>query len=440
MGHQISSISSVVSDALAIDGGPTIRNQPLPCEWPGTTVIDEQEVEAVAAVVRARSPFRYYGPDLLGQVGALECKFTGYTGQSWALAVNSGTAALSCAMAAMGVGPGKEVLVPAYMWVSTIAAVVRLGAIPVLVDIDDTFTMDPADLQRKITPRSHLITVVHMSGGVGDMKAISAIAQRHDLWLLEDCAQAAGATLDGAPAGSFGDGAIYSFQLNKNMTSGDGGMIVCRDEQIYRRAFACHDLGYARTSEGRLDTSDIRCQLWGQGSRMSELTAAMALVQFGKLATIVGRMRAAKRKILDGIGNIDGITFRRFHDAPGEAGVFMITTYQTPQVCQQFTQALRAEGIVPGPGGCYNVPMTEWGLHIYYNIPSLVHKTSISDDGWPWTHPANSASSHEYGKGTCPQCDDLIARSNIFSIPPDLNDQDITDIIVGFRKVAAHLL
>ena len=166
----------------------------------------------------------------------------------------------------------------------------------------------------------------------------------------------------------------------------------------------------------------------------------MALVQFGKLETIIGRMRAAKRKILDAIGSIDGITFRRFHDAAGEAGVFMITTYQTPQLCQKFTQALRAEGLVPGPGGYYNIPMTEWGLHIYYNIPSLVNKTSISDDGWPWTHPANSDSSYAYDKGACPQCDDLMARSNIFSIPPDLNDQDIADIIAGFRKVAAQLL
>lgn len=264
---------------LALEGGTPVRTLPLPWELPGSHYIGQEELDMLRQVVEARSPFRYYGPDLKHMVDRLEDAFRSRYGKAHALGVNSGTAALHIALAAIGVGPGDEVLVPGYMWVSCLSAVVRLGAIPRLVDIDDTFCMCPDDLKKKIGPRSKAIMCVHMSGAPGHIDQISEIARGAGIALLEDCAQANGASLKGKRVGTFGDIAIMSFQLNKNMTAGEGGMIVCDDESLYNRAFAVHDLGYARDASGRLDVKNEACQLWGIGSRMSEITGAFALAQ-----------------------------------------------------------------------------------------------------------------------------------------------------------------
>ena len=144
--------SKVKSDApktsdLAVNGGTPVRSTPLPLEFPGVHHMDEEEIEAAVRVLRTRSPFRYYGLELQGEVEAFEREFAGFLGIDHCLAVNSGTGALHVALSALGVGPGQEVIVPAYMWVSVVAAVVNLGAIPVLADIDETFGVDAASVE-----------------------------------------------------------------------------------------------------------------------------------------------------------------------------------------------------------------------------------------------------------------------------------------------------
>jgi dTDP-4-amino-4,6-dideoxygalactose transaminase len=424
---------------LAIDGGTPVRSTPLPLEFPGGHYIGREEIDAVTGVLSRKSPFRYYGLDKTSECELFEKEFAAFTGRKFALGVNSGTAALSIALSALGVGPGQEVLVPGYMWVSTVSAVVRAGAMPVLVDVDSTFCMDPADIERKVTSRTRVLLLVHMSGSPGRLKEIFAVAKKHNLKVLADCAQANGSSYNGRPIGSYGDIAIFSLQLNKNMTTGEGGVLVCDDEHLYKRAFACHDMGYARNAAGRLDTSDINYQLWGQGSRMTEITAAMGRVQLRKLPMIVYRMRTAKQEIKRSLADIDGLSFRQIADPSGDSGAFLISTFPTADICERFVAALRAEGIVPPSIGCSNIPMTQWGLHIYYNITSLVNKTSISEDGWPWSHPANKAGSYNYSKGTLPVMDDLINRSSLMAIPSVLTDKDIKDIITAFHKVARHI-
>ena len=155
-----------------------MRTQPLALEFPGIHYYDEREIEAATRVLKARSPFRFYGVDLQNEADKFEKEFAAAVGVKHALAVGSGTGALHIAMAALGVGPGQEVIMPAYLWVSVIAAVVNLGAIPVLADIDDTFCLDPAAVRRQITPRTRGIMLVHMSGAPGDAPAIQSIARR----------------------------------------------------------------------------------------------------------------------------------------------------------------------------------------------------------------------------------------------------------------------
>ena len=428
-------------ETLAIDGGTPIRAEPLPWELPGAHWIGAEERDLVLSVVEARSPFRYYGLDPQHCVDRLEAAWAEKFGHKHTLAVNCGTAALHIVLAAMEIGPGDEVLVPGYLWISGISAVVRLGAIPRLVDIDDTFCMDPADVEAKIGPRTKAILYINMSGAPGRIAEVAAIAKRRGLWLLEDCAQAIGASQGGTPAGRFGDAAIFSFQLNKNMTSGDGGMIACEDTHLFKRCFAIHDLGYGRNDAGRLDSGDERYQLWGVGARMSELQGAMALAQLGKVDRITAAMRGAKWRIRDALAGIEGLGFRNIIDRAGDSGPFLLTVYRDGDTCQRFTKALQAEGVRGPEGSLACIPMSEWGLHWYFNNPSLIHKRSLSPDGFPWTHPANAfAAGHEYGPGTLPYCDDMAERAGLLTVASCLTEKDVDDIIAAFHKVARVIL
>ncbi|MBA4788157.1 MAG: DegT/DnrJ/EryC1/StrS family aminotransferase [Rhizobiales bacterium] len=430
-----------LANRLAIEGGTPVRSTPLPWELPGANWIGEEERELVDRVVRARSPFRFYGPDPQHMVETLEKEWCETFGHRHALGVSSGTAALSIAMWALEIGPGDEVLVPGYLWVSCVSAVVRSGAIPRLVDIDETFCIDPADLRRKIGPRTRAVLCVHMSGAPGRIAEIAEVCRAAGVKLIEDCAQAAGASQDGRAVGRFGDIGIFSFQLNKNLTSGDGGMIVCEDDGLFRRIVALHDLGYARNASGRLDTSDETCQLWGIGARMSELSGAMVLAQMRKLPRITGAMAGAKWRVRRALEGIEGLGFRVIPDPNGDTGPFMITTYRDEATCKRFVEALRAEGITGQPGSLTCISMREWGLHWYSNIPSLVNKRSNSRDGMPWTHPANAfAQDYDYHLGALPQCDDLHGRSALLAIASNLSDADVTDIVTAFRKVARVVL
>jgi dTDP-4-amino-4,6-dideoxygalactose transaminase len=423
------------NENLAIYGGTPVRRAPLPLEYPGIHYMDEEEVNAAVRVLRSRSPFRYYGMDLQGEVNAFEIEFASFLGITHCLATNSGTGALHCALAALGVGPGQEIIVPAYMWVSVVAAVINLGAIPVLADIDDTFCLVPAAVEAKITPRTTGIIAVHISGAPADIEAIHKVARRHKLFLLEDCAQCAGGSVDGKKVGTFGDMAIFSFQINKNMTSGEGGCIVTNDKRLYHRAAACHDNGYARDSTGRALSDNLDLGLWGRGYRMDELRASILRIQLKKLPSVIARMNHSKYRIRKTLEQHPEIRLRRIVDPAGDTGCFLITTFQDPETAKGMNRALRAEGITTSPQGVNNIVMTEWGLHIYYNIPSLVKKRGLDKKNSPWSLVENGDSHTEYGKGTCPYADSLFERSILLAIPSCLTDSDEQDIIDAFEKV-----
>ena len=419
---------------LAISDGAPQRTEPLPLEFPGVHHMDEQEIEAAARVLRARSPFRFYGVDLQNEVANFEVEFARFVGVPYALAVSSGTGALHTALAALGAGPGQEVIVPAYLWVSVVAAVVNLGAIPVLADIDDTFCLNPDSVRQAITPRTRGIVMVHMSGAPGNAEAIAALARAHDLFLLEDCAQCAGGAINGRSVGTFGDMGIFSFQMNKNMTAGEGGCIVTSDQRLFQRALACHDLGYPRDQDGRLILDDPDLCLWGMGYRLDELRAAVLRVQLAKLPAIVGAMRGSKYRIRRAIEPFGPVRLRTIQDPAGDTGCFLITTYPSAGIAREVQAALRAEGLVTYPQGLNNLLMTDWGLHLYYNNRSLVTR-----QGFAWSLHQNAGAAREYSKGACPVADRLFEQSILLAIPSCLTREDEDGIIRAFRKtLAAH--
>jgi dTDP-4-amino-4,6-dideoxygalactose transaminase len=427
------------SERLAIHGGKPIRTEPLPLEFPGIHYLGDEEIDAAVRLLKSRSLFRFYGVDLQNEVANFEAEFARWLGVSHALAVTSGTGALNVALSALGVGPGQEVIIPAYMWVSVAGAVVSRGAIPVLADINDTFCLDPEAVQAQVTPRTAGIILVHMSGAPGDVKAIQQIARQRGIFLLEDCAQCNGGSVDGQKVGTFGDIATFSFQMNKNMTSGEGGCVVTNGLHLYRRAVACHDLGYARDDQGRLTLGDAEYSLWGEGYRLDELRASLLRVQLKKLPRIIEAMHRSKYRIREALAAFAGLQLRRIVDPRGDTGCFLITTYRDRETAALVNKALRAEGVVTEPQGVSDVLMTDWGLHLYYNIPSLVNKTSVDGRGFPWKLAENAGLERQYAKGTCPAADSLFERSIILAIPSCLTERDEDDIIEAFEKVVHGL-
>ncbi len=407
----------------------------MPLEFPGVYRIDDQELEAVARVLRSRSLFRYYGIKPQMEAESFETELARFVGTRYGLAVSSGTGALHTALAALGVGPGDEVIVPAYLWVSVAAAVVNLGAVPVLADIDNTFCLNPAAVEQQITTRTRGIVLIHMSGAPGNVEALERIARGRGLFLLEDSAQCLGGMIGGRKVGSWGDLAVFSFQMNKNMTAGEGGAVVTSDEGLYRRAFAAHDLGYARGADGRLVFDDPELMTWGRGYRLDELRAAVLRVQLRKLPETIAAMHRSKYRIRAALERFEGLSFRTILDPGGDTGCFLITIYPDTTTARRINRALRAEGIVTFPQGISNILMTDWGLHLYYNNASLVHRRGLA-----WRLSENQGLERDYSKGTCPVADGLFERSILLPVPSCLTEQDENDIILAFEKVLEVLL
>jgi dTDP-4-amino-4,6-dideoxygalactose transaminase len=420
---------------LAINGGKPIRKEPLPLEFPGVHYMDKKEIKAAVRVLKARSLFRYYGVNLQKEVSKLESEFAQQLGTKYAIGIASGTGALYVALSALGVGPGQEVIVPAYLWVSVLAAIVNLGAIPVLADIDETFCLNPAEVEKRITPKTRGIVMIHMSGAPGNAKAVQKIARDHKVFFLEDCAQCNGGSIKGQKVGTFGDMGIFSFQMNKNMTAGEGGCVVTNNHQLYQRAFACHDLGFARDENGRLIFDNPALRLWGRGYRLDELRAAVLRVQLKKLPRIIKAMNHSKYRIRKALKKFPRVQLRKIQDPAGDTGCFLLTTYPDAETARKVNEALRAEGIVTSSQGVSDVLMTNWGLHLYYNNISLVEHSSVDGSGFPWKLAENAGLERKYHKGTCPTADNLFERSILIAIPSCLKKRDEDDIIRAFGKV-----
>ena len=382
-----------------------------PDPFPGAHWLDRREERAVLEVLRRRALFRYYGIEKPRYAAALEAAAREFYGVKHALGVNSGTGALFTAVTALGIGPGCEVIMPAFCWVATVGAVVNANAIPVLCEVNESFCTDPEDLEKRITPRTKLIVPVHMAGAPCDMKAIMAIARRHGIPVLEDCAQANGASFGGQKAGSFGLLGMYSLQWNKNATAGEGGLLVTNDARLYERCVAAHDLGIPWVDGAPRDTGAVT---WGAGRRMSELTAAVACVQLKRLPQIVGHMRASKQRIKALLEGTPGLAFRRLNDPEGDTGPFLILLLESEARARTAIQRMQAAGLSSA------VRLAEYGLHIYSNIPQLTGKVPLSPAGNPWKLAENGQSIYDYRAGACPRSDGLFARSILVPIPSRL--------------------
>ena len=417
-------------DVLAIDGGTPVRTEPLDFSK-GSSLLGSEEADALAAVIAGRSLFRYKGGLESGTVAEFERAACALLDCHYAVAVANGTAALRCALAALGVGCGDEVIVPAFTFVATVNAVVAAGAVPVFAEIDDTLGLDPSDLEAQITDRTAAIVAVHLENVACELEAVLAEADLRGVPVIEDTAQSFGATYHGRALGTFGALGTFSLQQEKNITAGEGGLVTTENETLYLRAARFQDQGgQFVTSYASSRGEELTEPFAGENLRMGELAGAVAGVQLARLPGILAALRSNKTRIVEGVGEIDGLTRRRRPDPHGD-GSSSITWFLPDQaLAKRFAAALRAEG----------APCAQMyrGLPVYLNAAVLARRTA-SEMGGPWAcaeHPTDRT----YGPGLCPRSEALAARSVIVPIGVGYGEQDCDDVATAVRKVASRIL
>lgn len=359
---------------------------------PGFYFYGEEERKEVMDVLESGYLSRYGTEDdplYKQKVFTLEREFAHKMGARHCIAVNSGTSALMAALVAAGIRPGDEVLVPGYTFIASMSAVIAVGAIPVLVEIDESLTMDPADLAQKITPRTRAVMPVHMLGNPCDLKKILETASRHQFIVIEDCCQALGGSYQGQMLGAFGIFGAFSLNSYKVINTGDGGLLITNQEDLYKRAFAFHDQGHLPLRKGVEIGSRT---LIGINMRMNELTGAFALGQLRKLESILATLREKKLKFKQAIqaGNIHNMTFRRIND-PGECATLLTIQFPTEALTEKIASALRSKAVYHS------------GWHVYNNMEQLL--AFRTPDG-----------KQPYKKNMLPRTDSILSRSINLSV------------------------
>lgn len=433
----------VLSKKLAIDGGPKAKTTPNFPMYPGGYEIGELEKQAVIDVINDKYLFRYYGPaNIESRVKKFEEEFSAKIGVNYGLAVNSCTSALISSLVALGVGPGDEVIVPGYTFFASCACIIAAKAVPVIVEVDDSLTIDPDDFERKITSRTKAIIAVHMRGVPCDMNRILAIAKKHNIKVLEDVAQATGGSYQGKKLGSIGDMGAFSFQYHKIITAGEGGIITTNDERLIDRSMAYHDTAACWRPggpAGRFAKARYEGELFpGVNFRMSELTGAVLRAQLTRLDYLLERMNSNKNRIKNAISEIKGIEFRRLNDAAGDTGIVLIYYLPSPEIAGKFATALNAEGI--GASSLHNKSVPDW--HVYSHWDMILNKWTATSDGCPYTcpHYIEKGGKIEYSTDMNPKTLELLSRSVHIDIPPQMSAQDCDMISEGIIKVAQAYL
>lgn len=335
--------------------------------------------------------------------------------------VSSGTAALSVAYHAMGVGAGDEVIVPTFTFVASVEALVAAGAIPVFADVDDTLCLNPASVESKITSRTKAINVVQMCGSMADMDAIMAIAKKHNLLVIEDACQAIGGSYKGKPLGSIGDAGCFSFDSVKTITCGEGGGIITNNETIYRNAHMYSDHGHDHIGSDRGAEGH---PIMGLNYRISDLNAAMGVAQLRKLDDMVAVQRKNKAKLKSALSQFSEISFRRLPDPEGDQGSFLTFMLPTEARTVEINQRLKDAGV----DGCFYWYTNNW--HYIKNWPQIQNMVGsaklpihLNDDLPDYTQLDTSAS------------DAVMSRSISMLIKLNWTDADIDQRIEKLKHV-----
>ena len=371
--------------------------------------VGEEEIEALARVIRSKALFRY---GVGHECDRFEERYAAHLGVKHFALSASGSNALVAALVALGIGPGDEVLIPAHTYMATGTAVLAAGAIPVIVDVDESITIDPVAIENAIGPSTRAVIPVHMWGAA----CIMDIARRRNLLVIEDSCQGVGGGYEGRKFGSIGHMGAFSFNFYKNMTAGEGGGVAVNDDRLAKRVRGaidpCHFYWHGRDGEEK--------PFAGNGARASELMGAMLNVQLDRIDGMVARMRAEKKRILAGTaayGNL-GLKPAMMNSADHDCATHVMFTMPDAGAAQRFVKVFPS--VIAGKTGRHTY--TEWDQ-------ILIREGAAHPAMNPYLMPANAKCRMDYSPDMCARSLEILNRTVMVPTNPEHNDAQIDDMI-----------
>lgn len=401
-----------MTEELAIHGGEPVREEPFH-EWP---VWDRREVDALEGVLESGT----WGVNG-SRTEEFARTYAERHGAEHAVTVTSGTTALVVALKAAGVGPGDEVIVPPYTFVATATAVLECNAVPVFADVErDSLCLDPSAVEDRLTGRTAAVVPVHLGGRPADMEGLGEVCDGHEVAIVEDCAQAHGTWLDGEALGTVGDVGCFSFQSSKNLSAGEGGLVLTDDDEVYSRAWSIANVG--RVPDGEWYEHPVL----GSNYRLTEFQAALLQVQLSRMDDQLERRERAARRLHEGLADVDGVRPQSEHPETTSRAyhlyVFRLEPAELAGVSKAtFLEALREEG-VPAAAGYRPLYREE----LFAEFETRAPATSRLAEQVP-----------DYGEVDCPQTERAAEVAGWLPQRVLLGgDEDVDDVVRAFEKVA----
>jgi len=409
-------------EKLALFGGEKAKKNPF-----GTGKrFGDEELRQLKEALEQNTLFYWNG----GKVKELTAKFAQMYGVEYCVATSSGTASIHVALGAAGVTAGDEVITSPITDMGSVIGILYQNAIPVFADLDPhTYNMDPKSIEEKISEKTKAILVVHLAGNPANMDAIMAIAGKHGIKVIEDCAQSYLSYYKGKLAGTIGDIGCFSLNDFKHISAGDGGMVLLKDEETYKKAFRFADKNYDRFSK---DASAMRkIEFLAPNYRMNELTGAVGLAQLGKLEWICEKRRAYGEKISEGIRDLPGICIPKVEQGNKSSYwfyMFRINEKEAGVSRDEFSRALAAEG-VPNQAGYIPACVYEYDL--------FLNKNAYLGTDCPFGCKYYGREI-KYYKGMCPTAEEILKTAIRLSVNEFYTDTDAEEVIEAIRKVSRY--
>ncbi|MBR6728879.1 MAG: DegT/DnrJ/EryC1/StrS family aminotransferase [Clostridia bacterium] len=379
--------------------------------------IGQEEIDAVTRVINSKSLFKVN--NALKETEACEKDMREKFDVKNAILMTSGKAAMISALIGMGVGPGDQVIVPAYTYMASAVAVIAVGAIPVLAEVDDSLTIDPEDVKKKITKHTKAIIPVHIQGFPCNMDALCAIAKEHNLVILEDSCQSDGGSFHGKRLGTIGTAGAMSFNQFKIISAGEGGALLTNDDAVFQRALIYHDSSAVAYFGNQMDgfNEEVFC---GTEYRTDEVKAAIMRVQLTRLDGILADLRRVKKTLMDELKN--DFKFIRSNDIEGDCGTTLTFAFDTIAEADAFAQKVGGE-----------CPINT-GKHVYRHwTPVMNKKGAFHPLMDPFKMEANKDIIPDYSPDMCPVTLDYLAKSTHTYLRPDMTDEQIEAFIKKCR-------
>lgn len=394
---------------------------------PGFEIFGEEEKKHLNEVLDTGILMRYNFDGLRNQhwkAVEFEKAIADKTKSKYVHLVSSGTTALITAIKSLNIGAGDEIIMPSFTFVASFEAVLFTGAIPVLVDIDDTLTMDPNEVEKAITPRTKAIMPVHMCGAMADMHAILTIAQKHQLYVLEDACQAIGAKIGNEYLGTMGTIGCFSFDFVKTITCGEGGAILTNQEDLYEFCHQYSDHGHDHIGK---DRGAEKHPVTGLNFRISELHAAVGLGQWEKLDQILSKQREIKSALKNKLMHHQDIQFRRIIDENGDNASFLTLFFNSEEIAKKVSSELKQNGIASA----------YWFDNNWHYIRQWNHFFDVKNDTTLYKEQRNLLP--DYANQDFSKSDEILKRTITLPLSLNLDEQKIEFIANSILDSIANL-